>query len=220
MDAAQRQRVLQLTSVRHRLGLHDQKSHGHRGPRLALALYDELAAGRLVKIEPNQVDGVMRELAHRPSVNLVNLDVQGAGNEHLFTRHIRDIPRSEMPQLPENAEGLAAFVRALRDRGVVAEMVDMDPRRLVMTQSQLDSAKVGQLYGYIFGTEWRDDVVTIASRESAILDGHHRTAAASAATAAGRPTPMHVLRVSMGIDELLAFAAEFSRPRETMEQML
>ena len=62
-----------------------------------------------VTVAPDQVDGLMRDLAGGPPVNLEHLQVSGPGNEHLFAEHATETPRSEMPQLPETVEGLRAF---------------------------------------------------------------------------------------------------------------
>jgi hypothetical protein len=78
------------------------------------------------------------------------------------------------------------------------ELIEVDQRQLVMTQNQLDSKKVGVIYTAIMDGGWWMESVLIASREGAILDGHHRWAAAAAARAAGLVFSPRVLQVGMG----------------------
>jgi len=182
--------------------------------------HDALIAGRAAHAPPPPIDVLMRRLAQESSANLAGLEVRGYGNEHLYAKHLREIPRDQMPQLPENVAGLTPFLKALNERGVKSELVDMDPRQLTMTQNQLDSKKVGYLYDAIRDKGWREETVMVASREGAILDGHHRWAAASAVRAAGVEFDLHVLKVDMGIDELLTFADGFSGVKKSMEQAM
>lgn len=173
-------------------------------------VYADLDAGRTSSAPPPPLDQLLEYLKTRTGANLANLEVGGDGNERLFTTHIRDIPRSEMPQLPASVDGLQPFLDRLGEMGVSAELTQVDPRDLVMTQSELDSAKVAKMWGFMSADGWKEGVVMIASREGAILDGHHRWAGAAAAAATGTPISATVLRVDMGIDELLELAQEFS----------
>lgn len=182
----------------------------------------DLKANKTVTVAPGHLDHLMGNLAGKDATNLAHLDVSGKGNENLFTHHVRDIPRHEMPQLPSTVETIKPFGDKLARMGVKARVIKMDPRSLKMTQSQLDSKKVGKLYGYMKSGGWQEGGVLIASSDGAVLDGHHRWAGASAVAATGQlvpPPPPHpmqvtVLQVDMPIDELLKVANESSGPRK------
>lgn len=170
-----------------------------------------------VTMAPDQVDGLMRSLAGGKPVNLEHLQVTGQGNENMFARHATETPRSQMPQLPETVEGMRGFTDDLAARGVGMELRrGVDPRTLHATQNELDGAKVGSIYGYIRNGGWQADSVIIASREGAVVDGHHRWAAGSAARVAGMNFGINVLQVDMGIEELLDIAQGHSGERRGM----
>src|SRR5688572_18013808 len=76
--------------------------------RQANLVHSNLAANRKVAAPPPPVDYLMRHLAGQESANLANLQLRGDGNQNLFRKHIREIPRSQMPQLPEKADDLQA----------------------------------------------------------------------------------------------------------------
>lgn len=182
----------------------------------------ELQEDREVAITPDVIDTLMVSVAKKDAFNLAHLDVEGKENENLFTHHVREIPRSEMPQLPSTVETIKPFGDKLAKMGVAAKIVQMDPRQLKMTQNQLDSKKVGKLYGYMKEGGWQEGGVLIASSDGAVLDGHHRWAGASAVAASGQlvpPPPPHpikvtVLQVDLPIDDLLKVANESSGPRK------
>ena len=168
------------------------------------------------RMAPDQVDTLMGELAGGPSVNLEHLQVTGAGNEHCFTEHATETARGDMPQLPETVEGLGDFRAALAAAGVRTRVGFADPRSLHATQNELDGAKVAKLYGFIREGGYKAESTLIVSREGAVLDGHHRWAAASAARMAGSKFQVKVLRVDMPIAKLLPFSQPFSGARRAM----
>lgn len=178
----------------------------------------DLVAGHPTTCTPGQLDGLMRHLADDPASNLTHLQVEGAGNEHLFRDHARDIPRADMPQLPKTAAGLEPFGLRLRQEnaGTVLEVVD--PRTLRGTQNQLNSAAVGHIYQRAMAGDWNRDYTVITARGGEVLDGHHRWAAASAAAVAGHPVPFRILRVDLSLDRLLELAQEMSGPRHSHGQ--
>lgn len=185
------------------------------------AIASKLQAGERVEIEPGQVDELMGTLAGLPPVNLKALSIVGQGNETLFgPQHPhRSIPRTAMPQLPEDAAGMQVFRDALAARGVSVTLERSDPRRLRATQSELDSRDVGRMYGFIRDGKYREEIGAIlASQDGFVLDGHHRWAGKAARAAAtglpadddGRHGITSILTIGMDIDELLEFSEQFS----------
>lgn len=202
---------------RHLPGLHDQKTHGNRYGRAAKKaakavgeVYDSLANGERVEVPPPPLDQLLEHLAGQEGVNLANLEVGGEGNSHLFTHHVRDIPRSEMPQIAPTVEGLSPFLESLAQDGVEFRLQKVDPRGLVMTQSELDSKKVAKMAFSMRDNGWKQGIVMMTARDGEILDGHHRWAGAAAAAAMGTEIGMWRLHVDMDIDTLLAYAERFS----------
>lgn len=164
-------------------------------------------------VEPDSIEPLMGSLKSEPPCNLANLQVMGDGNGHLYRDHAREIPRSEMPQLPENLEGLRGFSEALRTRGIRTELTEVDPRSLRMTQNQLKSTQVATLYDSIRSGGWREGTFILTDRDGNILDGHHRWAAASAFVAAGGDFKLPTVRIDTDIDTLLAIGNEMSGMR-------
>lgn len=192
---------------------------GAGGGASAATLEKELVAGQQVSVEPDGVDALMRELSDGPLTNLARLQVDGEDNKHLYRDHMREIPRSKMPQLPQTVDQLKPFGEKLSKMGVTAYVEQVDPRRLRMTQNQLSSDKVGTIYEHIQSGGWQPpSAVIIVSKEGAILDGHHRWAAAAAVAASGKAIKIPVLRVDLGIDRLLEVANEVSLPRKGLGQ--
>lgn len=194
--------------VLHPRGEHGFFTHGIGGVDKVL---ESLHNGRTTHIDPDGVPALMDELGHiERNVDLGHLQVNGPGNEHCFTHHLRDIPRAQMPQVPGTTDGLGDLLDALAKRGAKGELKWMDPRELRMTQSQLDGRKVARMYEDTRKEPWPENNVIIVSREGAILDGHHRWASAAVAAMAGSPHPIHALQVDLPIDELLQVAGTVS----------
>lgn len=211
-------------SARHMQGKHVQATHAGKGgggvhsAADVAAVEAELGLGHDVEIDEAEVDALMNHMAAKPSTNLAHLQVRGEPNCYRY--HAREIPRSQMPQLPENVAGLQEFSARLETRGISATLVQRDPRQLHMTQNQLDSRKVGTLYGKIREGGWRADAVLIADRDGDILDGHHRWAAASAARMSGVELNVSVYQVDTDIDTLLTVANEVSLAKVGMSAEL
>lgn len=178
-----------------------------------------LSSGEFASIDGSQIDAFMAAMRGQdPPVNLSYLKVNGPGNGNLYDRHLRDIPRSEMPQLPTTVEDLQAFRLKLADMNVKTTYEQVDPRTLVATQSELNGPKVAKLFGFMREGGWQEGGALIISREGAVLDGHHRWAGAAAARAAGKDINVTALRVDMGIDELLDVAQTVSLPRKSLDE--
>jgi hypothetical protein len=175
-----------------------------------------LLSGRKVKVGAADLKDMMASLAGSDSVNLSRVAVDGEDN--LFRKHARKIPRSEMPQLPTKTHLMGPFTDALAERGVKGEMEEIDPRELTATQSELDSAKVGQMYARAMEGTLNREAVAFVSRDGEILDGHHRWAALAAASASGVEASMKVIRLDIDIDTLLEIANTVSGPRKSSSE--
>ncbi len=180
------------------------------------AIEDALAAGHNVKVSQSDIAGLIRDMGPPPpppALNLGHLEVEGSPNT--FTRHAREIPRSNMPQLPGTTGELTAFTDALTKEGVSFSLEHPDPRIMHMTQNQLDSQKVAKLAQLMYEKGWKPDSVLFASKDWDILDGHHRWAGASVAAMMGaknvQPT---VLKANTDIDNLLRIAETVSGPHK------
>jgi hypothetical protein len=215
------EQLMVTVARRHLSGQHPQKSHGGGGGGSSGGVSGTeaeaaLREGKNVTVARDAVGPLMAKMAKTPPpVNLAKLNVEG--EPCCFQKHLRDIPRADMPQLPTNVEGLKPFAAKLAAKGVKADLVEVDPRTLRATQSELNSQKVGKLAGFMTADGWQKGGVLIVSKEGAILDGHHRWAGASVAAMSGQKIKVTALRVDMGIDDLLKIAQESSGPRMAME---
>lgn len=191
-------------------------SHFDRESRQADSLHEAMSRGQTVSAPPPPIEVLMDRFAQLPSVNLELLDIDGQPN--LFTKHAREIPRSEMPQLPETAEGITAFVAELDRLGIKYELRPTDPRDLFATQNELDSVKVAKLYHAIHspGGGWRPESIFFAAQGGEVLDGHHRWGGASMALMAGDDFRPNVMWIDTDIDTLLSIADRFSGEKVSM----
>jgi SPP1 gp7 family putative phage head morphogenesis protein len=198
-----------------------------------------LAAGRHVILDqPRQVSTLlekMREMVEdavakgekAPTYNLCNVSVKGT---NLFCAESKGIPRIKMPQLkgvptkgsmidkeeelyPKDEKGkvnLAPdFVADLREHGVTVIDDKEDASYLRASQDELDGGRVARMYHQLGEHDVTDPIVV--SRDNYIVDGHHHWAARVAKELEkGKPLKIKVLRVDMGIIDLLKRANEFS----------
>lgn len=120
--------------------------------------------------------------------------------ENLFARCATDIPRSDMPRVPGDAEHLRTFTQLLDDRGLGHTIEHVNPTLLHATQSELDGRFVASI-----ASDWDPDRagMLIVSREGAVLDGNHRWAAACVRRADDATCAVTILRVDAPIDVLL-----------------
>lgn len=186
-----------------------------------------LAAGKDVTVESTGVDHIMQAIKdYRPApFNFARLKVLGNGNENLFQKHLRDRPRETMPQLPtgtapgdatKSGRTMDHFMEFLDDKGVKYEFGEMDPRELVATQSELSGPKVAKIHGFM-AKGWKQRGVMIVCRDGtggwAVVDGHHRWAAAAARSIErtarqGEPLAVTVLKLDADVDEVLGRDAD------------
>ena len=184
-----------------------------------------IAAGERVTVPEDHAADLMDAFSapDAPTANLALAHITGPGNEHLFDSPLRDLPRDQMPALPDNVQGLMPFLQGLDDRGVSYELVHMDPRDMRATQSELSGAKVAKLAKLLSENGWRPGGAMILSRENALLDGHHRWAGAAMAAVmhaqgvkGARPVKPLALKVDLPIDELLKIGELFSGEKKPL----
>lgn len=192
---------------------------------IAKQLVLRMAAGEKFSADPDVVPHLMDELSGGDSVNMALMQLKGRGNENLFQHHMRDIPRDQMPALPDNVHDLQPFMDALVDRKIKFELVHMNPKEIKATQSQLSGPKVAKLYGFMKSGGWKPGGAMIVSQENALLDGHHRWAGAAMASVAhelgvpdSKPVNVMALKVDLPIDELLKLGEEFSGPKKALTE--
>lgn len=150
----------------------------------------------------------------QPAFNFNRVQVTGKGNEKMFRRHLRDRPRDTMPQLPtghgdddKTSDGkyMADFENFLKAQGVAFKYGKMDPRELVASQSQLNGHKVAKIHKFM-AKGWKPGGVMIVARDGeggwAVVDGHHRWAAAAAESVTS-PMDVEVMAIDEHIDKIL-----------------
>ena len=192
--------------------------------KMAKQLMIRMAAGEKFEIDPAGVPDLLEELNGAPPMNMAAMQISGENNKNLFQHHLRDIPRDQMPALPDNVADLMPLVQELGRRGVKAELVELDPRDIQATQSQLSAPKVAKMAGFM-KNGWKPGGAMIVSRENALGDGHHRWAGAAMAAIMHeqgvegfKPVKVTALKVDLPIDDLLAVMNEFSGPRKGLDE--
>lgn len=162
-----------------------------------------------IRVHPEEVPEMLRVCAERKITgNLERVDVSGRENLNMFQAHLREMPRTAMPQLPETIKSCAQLNAYLTANGVHWKKEVVDPRKLLATQNQLDPFKVGVISQSVLRGKppgLRPGTVLLVSREGAVIDGHHRWAAVAGAKI-GNPEVrnVHVYRYDKSIDEMLA----------------
>lgn len=193
--------------------------------KIAKQLVLRMAAGEKFDVEPDQVPSLLEALDGAPPMNLAHMQIKGDSNKNLFQHHLRDIPRDQMPALPDTVAGMMPIIQELGRRGIKVTLDDdVDPRTLQATQSELSAPKVAKMAGFM-KNGWKPGGAMIVSREGAIGDGHHRWAGAAMAATLHeqgvpgyKPVRVTVLRVDTPIDDLLKVMNEYSGPRKGIEE--
>lgn len=199
-----------------------------RRSKLAAELTQKLAKGDKVQADADLIAEMFSSghiTENSPPMNLAKLGVNGPGNETLFDKPLRDIPRKEMPALPDTVAKMLPFLLELGRRGIKVELVeDMDPRQIRSVQTELSAPKVAYLANAM-KDGWKEGGAMIISRENALGDGHHRWAGAAMARmlheqgAEGyKPMGVTALKVDLPIDELLKIMNEYSGERKSLEE--
>lgn len=190
---------------------------------LAKQFVKRMAAGEKFSVDPAMVPHLLKEMDGGDAVNMAMMQLKGRGNGNLFQKHMRDIPRDQMPALPDNVHDLQPFMDALVERNVKFELVHMNPKVIGATQSQLSGPKVAKLAGFMTKGGWKPGGALIVSQENALLDGHHRWAGAAMASIqhelgvpGAQPVNVMALKVDLPIDELLKLGEEFSGPKKAL----
>lgn len=178
--------------------------------------------GRKFTAKPEYMPELMKQLEGSDAANLSHMQIEG--HENLFQHHLRDFTREEMPALPDNVAELMPFIQELGRRGVKVELIDVDPKDIQATQSQLIAPKVAKM-ARLMKNGWKEGGAILLSRENALGDGHHRWAGAAMASMLHeqgvpgyKPMRPKALKVDLPIDELLAIMNEFSGPRKGMDE--
>lgn len=187
----------------------------------------KLAAGEGFEADPDVVAQMFdSEIGpDSPPMNLALMGVTGKGNENLFNKPLRDIPRDQMPALPDTVAGLIPLIQELGRMGVKVELIDdMDPREIKPVQTELSAPKVAKL-ARLMKKGWKPGGAMIISREGALGDGHHRWAGASVARMLHEqgvegysPVGVTALKIDLPIDELLAVMERFSGPKKSLTE--
>jgi len=196
--------------------------------KLAAELTDKLARGEGFEADADVVAemfGGGHITPDSPPMNMAKMGVKGPGNENLFNKPLRDIPRDKMPALPDTVAGLIPLIQELGRRGIKAELIDgMDPRKIKPVQTELSAPKVAKLAGFM-KQGWKPGGAMIISRENGLGDGHHRWAGASVArmlheqgVEGYNPVGVTALKVDLPIDDLLAIMEEFSGPKKSLTE--
>lgn len=162
--------------------------------------------GTPVKVTKDELPSLMERIrSEQISQNLETVSVSGASG--LYSEHLREIPRSEMPQLPETVEGLHDFNRYMEENGIGYRIEEIDPCELTATQNELDSLKVASIAGAMAKEGGlRAGSVLAISRDSGVIDGHHRWAASATHSVTHPETKITVIRYDADIDKMLKLA--------------
>jgi hypothetical protein len=188
-------------------------------PRQVSTLVDDLAA---------MVEDARKKGKSAPIYDLCRVTVKGT---NLFCVESKGIPRIRMPQLKgEPTAGSPAdktvrdkrgevdltpsFVEHLKGEGYAIKGDTVPASYLKATQNELNGAKVAGIANFLAGGGTIEGSPLIVDRDNYIVDGHHRWAAQVAVDLKdadpGNDPPMKVLRVDIGIIDLLEDAKKFA----------
>lgn len=206
-------------------GEHEKAAQAAQRARVAKQLMIRMAAGEKFETDVDHIPDLYEQMQDAPPMNLSLMQVKG--KPKLFQHHLRDIPRDQMPALPDTVEGLAPLMAELDRRGVKFELIDIHPDEIQATQSQLSAPKVAKLAGYM-KQGWKEGGAMIISQpgENALGDGHHRWAGSAMAAMLHqqgypgfeKPVIPKALRVHLPIDDLLKVMEEYSGPKKSLTE--
>ncbi len=173
-------------------------------------LVGHLAAGEHVTVQPDALPLIVGACATSPNpINLENLSVAGAVNSNLFDHNALDLPRVQMPVISDTADA-QNFAQQLAGQGIAASWESVDPRTLEATQNELDGVKVAGMvgamesHGGVLGSP--PPPVLVVDKDGAILDGHHRWAAAATYSVSHPGYQVPIVRMDTTIDKLVPMA--------------
>jgi hypothetical protein len=141
-------------------------------------------------------------------VNLSMLHVEKYNHGNLFDKHETETPRSMMPQIPTSAENLQSFMAHLDQAGIRGHIESVSPSLLHATQNELDGRKAA---GIAANYDPSKGGVLFVDRNGAVLDGHHRWAAAVLHEAENPGYEVDILRIDADIAQLLILAEEWDQ---------
>jgi len=203
---------------KHLSGQHDQATHGnwagHHGhavdrkntaegnpyPHPVQTAYDKVVAGEEGIVSPIDAPAWLDAMADRKdNPDLTNLEILGT---QYFTRDNLGIMRDKMPQIPAGTQN--DFIKAMQDRGVKVEMVDVAPFGLHPIQAEISASKSGKIMRSMEKDGVGDTPITI-SKDDYVIDGHHRWAAALflGLKPKHKNVKMKALKVDLPHDELI-----------------
>lgn len=186
---------------------------GRGGAQDARMAHERATQGLPSRLPPKDLHSFMEEAAQGEPANLQHLQIEGDENRNLYSKHLTDRARSQMPQLPTDADGMGRYRDFLRDNGVETELDEVDPRDLIASQAELDASKVAKIYQVLAkGDGLKEGAGTlIVGKDNGVVDGHHRWAALAAYAATGHDVKVPVLRLSEPVEKVLDISNEFSK---------
>lgn len=166
---------------------------------------NRVAAGEQVTLPPNALKTVLSSMTLRKDhPDITNITVEGT---RLMSRDNLGIPRSEMPQIPNNRK--AEYLDLLKSRGVKVTQEEVAPSSLKPIQADISGTTSGQIMVRMMTSREPEDKqgfggAIVVSKDNYVIDGHHRWAASVALEYAKEGSgKMKVLRVDLPHQQLI-----------------
>jgi hypothetical protein len=121
--------------------------------------------------------------------------------------------RAQMPQFP--GEKVPELLKALHEKGVDTSEESVPVRDLKATQDEINAKKVAGMVKTMNAGAFRPGTPILVSRDSYVLDGHHRWAAQ---WVLDKDAPLPVVRIDMPMQELLNFADRYSGKKKGFDE--
>lgn len=168
---------------------------------------DALVAGEEIGINAKDVGKFLNTMAKRgDNPDITNLQVNG---HTLFGGEGLGIPRSQMPQIPENMRG--QFIKDMADKGISTELRKIDAMDLKPSQMEISATKTARLYEHFKSDGIPKDKAILVSKDGFVVDGHHHWAAAAAMGLMGKNSKIPVIQMDANIKDALAMANDWSK---------
>lgn len=168
-----------------------------------------LENGDKATVAPGDAKAVVDGLAGSHA-NLDNLHIDGQPN--LFDNPATNLSRSDMPQIPSDAQGMQNYSNFLAQQGITGQLENMSPLALNASQDQLDPTKVGEIEQAIENNP--QDMVghtLVVSSDNTVVDGNHRWGAAALYAVANNDSnyTVPVLKTSAPIGQMISVSNQF-----------